>query len=274
MHAIAALWLIYSSMQAYLRRARCHKQLGHLGSAIGDYQAFLVQLRREHFKSTRTASDRAADAGYDSDDYDSDDEVDSALAGASQLWHSKLEPAAAAQRSAAAAELMAVRSEQARATREAQAAAARARAEQAAAAREREARAAAGGQQWYNRDYHSEDSDDEHDYYSRFGSGNSYSNSGSNSSSRPGGFGYGGYGYSGAGASRGGTGAGASAAASVSTNPNCHYATLGVARSATLKDIRTAYRKLALQFHPDKNSAAGAADKFKEVSEPRFCDAQ
>jgi DnaJ-domain-containing protein 1 len=221
-----------------------------------------VQLRREHFRSTRTASDRAADAGYDSEDYDSDDEVDSALAGASQLWHSNLEPAAAAQRSAAAAELRAVRSEQARATREAQAAAARARAEQAAAAREREARAAAGGggQQWYNRDYHSEDSDDEHDYYSRFGS-NSYSNSGS----RPGGFGYGGYGCSGAGASRGGPGGGASTA-SVSTNPNCHYSTLGVARSATLKDIRTAYRKLALQFHPDKNSAAGAADKFKEVS--------
>jgi tetratricopeptide (TPR) repeat protein len=47
---------------------------------------------------------------------------------------------------------------------------------------------------------------------------------------------------------------------------NDHYSTLGVARNATEKDIKVAYRKLALKFHPDKNKAAGAEDTFKAVS--------
>ncbi|CAO1362208.1 unnamed protein product, partial [Diamesa tonsa] len=46
-----------------------------------------------------------------------------------------------------------------------------------------------------------------------------------------------------------------------------YYKTLGIIKGATDEDIKKAYRKLALKFHPDKNKAAGAEEKFKEVAE-------
>jgi len=48
--------------------------------------------------------------------------------------------------------------------------------------------------------------------------------------------------------------------------PN-YYDVLGISRSATTKDIKAAYRKLALKYHPDKNPDKNAEEIFKSVSE-------
>jgi molecular chaperone DnaJ len=45
------------------------------------------------------------------------------------------------------------------------------------------------------------------------------------------------------------------------------YALLGVPRDATEADIKKAYRKLAMEYHPDRNPAAEAEAKFKEITE-------
>jgi molecular chaperone DnaJ len=47
-----------------------------------------------------------------------------------------------------------------------------------------------------------------------------------------------------------------------------YYEILGVDRGAAADDIKKAYRKLAIKFHPDKNpDDPTAEDKFKEAAE-------
>ena len=43
----------------------------------------------------------------------------------------------------------------------------------------------------------------------------------------------------------------------------CYYATLGIEREADVGEIRRAYRRLAVRYHPDKNRQPGAEEVFK-----------
>jgi len=46
-----------------------------------------------------------------------------------------------------------------------------------------------------------------------------------------------------------------------------YYEVLGVSKTSSMDEIKDAYRKLAMQYHPDRNKAPDAEEKFKELSE-------
>ena len=49
--------------------------------------------------------------------------------------------------------------------------------------------------------------------------------------------------------------------------PVDYYETLGVGRGANDEEIRRAFRRKAMEYHPDRNKTPGAEDKFKEINE-------
>ena len=53
----------------------------------------------------------------------------------------------------------------------------------------------------------------------------------------------------------------------MATHKRDYYEVLGVPQSASEEDIKKAFRKLALEYHPDRNKDDGASEKFKEFNE-------
>ncbi len=51
------------------------------------------------------------------------------------------------------------------------------------------------------------------------------------------------------------------------TSKRDYYEILGVEKTASQAQLKQAYRKLALKFHPDRNKSADAEEKFKEINE-------
>ena len=53
----------------------------------------------------------------------------------------------------------------------------------------------------------------------------------------------------------------------MTTNKRDYYDVLGVARDAPAEEVKKAFRKLAFEYHPDRNQRAGSEEKFKEINE-------
>ena len=52
------------------------------------------------------------------------------------------------------------------------------------------------------------------------------------------------------------------------TSKRCYYEILGVERDAAEEEIKKSYRRLAMQYHPDRNPGnQEAEEKFKEAAE-------
>ena len=50
-------------------------------------------------------------------------------------------------------------------------------------------------------------------------------------------------------------------------NSKNYYELLGIPKDASEEQVRKAFRGLAMEWHPDRNRSADAAERFKEINE-------
>lgn len=53
----------------------------------------------------------------------------------------------------------------------------------------------------------------------------------------------------------------------IATSNKNYYEILGVDQQATDRQIKKAFRQLAVKYHPDKNKSKSAVEKFREIAE-------
>ena len=53
----------------------------------------------------------------------------------------------------------------------------------------------------------------------------------------------------------------------MATTKQDYYDTLGVARGATPEEVKKAFRRLAMKYHPDRNQSDDAGERFKQINE-------
>ncbi len=53
----------------------------------------------------------------------------------------------------------------------------------------------------------------------------------------------------------------------MTTQKTDYYDTLGIGRAASADEVKRAFRKLAMEYHPDRNSEPGAEARFKQINE-------
>ena len=53
----------------------------------------------------------------------------------------------------------------------------------------------------------------------------------------------------------------------MTTDKRDYYDVLGLSRNATPEDVKKAFRKLAMKYHPDRNNSGDASEQFKAINE-------
>ena len=53
----------------------------------------------------------------------------------------------------------------------------------------------------------------------------------------------------------------------MTTSKRDYYDVLGISRGSSEEEVRKAFRRLALEYHPDRNRKDGAEERFKEINE-------